>query len=46
MSPFEIGATQVAIAVNNAEIAILNCLMSLSKRAVGHFVWVLVGNPA
>ena len=46
MSPFEMGATQVAIAFNNAEIAILNCLTYLSKRAVGHFVWVLVGNPA
>jgi hypothetical protein len=40
------GATQVAIAVNDTGIAILNCLASLSKRVVGHFVWVLVGNPA
>jgi hypothetical protein len=40
------GATQVAIAVNDAEIAIAYCLASLAKRAVGPFVWVLVGNPA
>jgi hypothetical protein len=46
MSPFEMGATQMAIAVNDAKIAILNCLTSLSKRVVGHFLWVLVGNPA
>jgi hypothetical protein len=46
MSPFEMGATQVAIAVNDAKIAIPNCLASLSIGAVGHFVWVLVGNPA
>jgi hypothetical protein len=46
MSLFEMGATQVAIAVNDPEIAIPNCLASLSNRAVRHFVWVLVGNPA